>query len=295
MKTNIKNHRGYLLVELLVTMLLLSLFLALIFPYLKASSTLLKQVKNKEDFELVSERVLQTINEGINNAKSFSAINSVIVHPPGTIRALDGNQAFQAQLSKYPIAKSNRPLSFMQVIKDLPISVDSSETSGLTTQFVGCIINSNSNNVNYSFYNDQRWLIMSLDGIYTMQGRIITIKAKALCSHGYAVRLDLTLKNNPVFGNASKPLPDNSTFLIYPIENEFTIYLDQKGFIRKLFHRTLVSQRLVSNIEDLVIAPLEQRKTGSIFNANVIYKNQSKSKTFTSGSSQELLTLDLIL
>ena len=295
MKSPNFKDRGFSLIEVLGTMLLSSMFLVLTLPYLTANTKLMKKVKSKENFELMSERVFQTISEATVTADSLKAIQSVTIHSPGRIETFDKQEAFVKQLAKYPIAKDNTPLSFMQLSKELPISVLSSNRSGINMHFIGCLHSAKENDISYRFYDDQHWLVISLDGISTMQGRLTKVGKTNLCPNGTPGQLNLTTLENPIFGDLLSPLVNNSTYLIYPIENEFSIYLDQKGTLRKFFHRTLVNQKLVMDIDSLNVATIVKRQFGSIFQVTISYKEQSKLKTFTTGSSQKSSPLDLIL
>ena len=249
MPSNRKKFSGFSLIEALAVMALFSLFLLITLPYLTTTSTLLRNIKSEEELELVTTRVFQTINNAISASSSFFAIKSLIIHPSQEILTFDNQQAFKKQLAKYPIDRENQPLSAMQIIKEYPISINSSQNSGESSQFFGCALNSTTSITAYKFYSDQHWLILTINGHTTMQGRIVYLKNNFSCRQGSAVRLDLTTTDHPIFATISMPLNDNSTFLIYPIEEEFSIYLDSKGDLRKLFHRSLVNQKILSRID----------------------------------------------
>lgn len=295
---------GIVTAELLVTALLSATLFFLTFSSISASLFLHYRLNTALQLEEKTLKVLELFRRGITSSQVRYAINGIRLHPRGVIHDMYGNPhpVHRGEFRLQP-HENGVPVSFL-MLDDLwliKVSKRQGSRSGNPITFLLCAAARDPDSGNsVALSNIHSWIAVSIDGYLQLEGRVksltnrdpgcrqgrsylgkFKVSSPMMYARSYGYSKNETSPGDHFFA-ANANISRNS-FLLIPISQAYTVYLDQEHSLRRLSHISRENQPLVEDIESFLIENTARLSTAQSLKGTLSIRNpqtnQVKTKT----------------
>ncbi|MCC6931838.1 MAG: type II secretion system protein [Deltaproteobacteria bacterium] len=235
--------KAFTLIELLVGISIAGILIVISFPAIKTLSQVQKQLHTRQEATIAIDGAHKEIALALSRAQTLTFLDSVLLEQSENISR---HNKFVYYLRNHPPKAGSSIISF---IHPLP-------------EYGGEILYSSSKTVTYCFpqeisefsydLSDFTWLLVGLSAQSYNGGKAHIISSLA-CPSKKAVSISLQTLPIDLFSSPLSPTSKDIFLAAVPIEHSYSIYLDSKNILRKLYHKSGQNQPLIKDINTLLI------------------------------------------
>jgi type II secretory pathway pseudopilin PulG len=260
-----KRYHGSALLEVLVSIGIAAIIFASLFPsyrfllnYHKGQSAQLRAANS-------ISKALNTIQHDATSANTIAGFNNIKTHPQGSFTTTSGSSQFlpNTSVSLAPHPSSNA-ISFRHLdAKTLLVASEATEASN-EILLTACSPHS-------SVASVTNWLIVAPTGYLHTQGTLRRARAdSSICISENTFKGTLRPTADPVFGNTLESTKHLATpFLLIPIEQNYTLYIDRNETFRRVSHNSLENQPIELELGTLAIDQIDTSPNAALLKITI--------------------------